>query len=217
MGQPVDPGIRIDPAGTISVRIENLPLDLVLRLMSDRKLFDIRGARPGSEKISAAFSGLTLGGAMKKLMRGYNYAILDEAAGRPLLMVFGRTVRPSPATQRVFLGYPKPPGDRAPDTAAHRAGPTFGPRQQTANGIHPNLPGYLPAKPGPGFVQPIRQAGNLPQAPGTGNAGTVTASSAAPHPGGPPQQSKQGTEGRAAQDSGKEAQAVEPEKTGVKF
>lgn len=70
------------------------PLSETLRAMADKRLFDIRGPMPAGEEVSMQFSGLTLDEALKKLMRGYNYVLMEQGnAQKPVLVLLGRIQR----------------------------------------------------------------------------------------------------------------------------
>jgi hypothetical protein len=112
---------------------------------------DIRGTVPSQERITAKFSDVTLGEALSRIMRGYNYVLVrPEESARILLVVMNKvewsTQRepaaaaktpaapvPAPSTapgaMPVQGGRPRPGGQQAPpgerqDTASQVVGPT---------------------------------------------------------------------------------------------
>ena len=100
--------IAVSPDDRISADIKERPLAETLRAMADKKLFDIKGPLPTGEEITAQFSDLTLDQAIKKLMRGYNYVLMEQGVSqKPVLILIGKVQRgaygeqPSSATQVV--------------------------------------------------------------------------------------------------------------------
>ncbi|OPY69331.1 MAG: hypothetical protein A4E57_01222 [Syntrophorhabdaceae bacterium PtaU1.Bin034] len=108
--QAAAPVIEVTRGRRIRGHIVNLTLSEVLRLMSERGLFDIKGALPLGGSLSITFLDFTLDETLKKLMRGHNYALLHEGpAKRPVLMLMGKVVRPDPA-----IGYARQLVNRLP-------------------------------------------------------------------------------------------------------
>jgi hypothetical protein len=118
------PVIEVTKEHKISAKVENRPLNEVLRMMSDMKLFDIKGALPSGEPLSANFTDLCLDQALKKMMRGYNYALMDQGTSqKPLLMVMGRIERAK--SSEVSPPQPPPPSsNQAPDPKTYYVPPT---------------------------------------------------------------------------------------------
>ena len=79
--------------------------------MSEKKLFEIMGSVPSGEEITLYFSGLTLREAMGKLLRRYNYVLMQRPSKEPLLILMGRIER------RVYTE------KATPDAALHRPPP----------------------------------------------------------------------------------------------
>ena len=90
-------GIAVSGDGTISANIKNRPLGEMLRLLSEKHLFEIHGPLPGkalSTPVSMEFSDLTLDEVFDKMMRGYNYAfITDDVSEKRVLMILGEIKR----------------------------------------------------------------------------------------------------------------------------
>jgi hypothetical protein len=155
--QSLQPVISVSPDQLISASVADQPLSDVLRAMSEKQLFDMKGTTPYSETISIFFSDLTLEQALKKLMRGYNYVLLNQNEGeKPLLMIMGKspgpdhTARPAPARQPVAV---------APGVKSHYVPPTV------ANQQHP-LQRSDPRTASPGNRLPDRTAqGTSPAGP----------------------------------------------------
>ncbi len=123
-GQTPGPTVTIGENERISGSIENRPLSEILRVMSEKSLLDIRGPLPSGEPISVTFSNLTLPDALKRLMRGYNYVLMNQgAAKKPLLMVMGRVERASATEQKV----PQPVSSAPPKSQAPEPGTSYVP------------------------------------------------------------------------------------------
>jgi hypothetical protein len=86
--------VEVMKENRIDARIENLRLDKVLRLMSEKKLFEIMGSVSSEEEVTLYFSGLTLAEAMGKLLRRYNYVLMNRPSKEPLLILIGKIERP---------------------------------------------------------------------------------------------------------------------------
>jgi hypothetical protein len=141
--QTTNPVIAVGPDGRISARIDNRSLGETLRLMSEKSLFDIKGALPSGEIISITFSDLTLKEALTKLMRGYNYVVVNQGAmKRPFLMVLGKVERASGAEQRPPQAAPPPQANQAPDPSTYYVPPTIvDPPPPAARATQPGSPG----------------------------------------------------------------------------
>jgi len=170
--------VKVTEGDKISASAKNRPLGEVLRLMSQKNLFDIKGPLPSGESITVDFSGLTLEQALKKLMRGYNYVLVDQGASRkPILTVMGPIVKgvsagegPSPQTPQPVRNRPLAPGGpNVPPTL-----PQEGQPQPAAQGAGPTVqPG---AQPGPAQAPPPPELGaqqGAPQQPGPAGATNV--------------------------------------------
>jgi hypothetical protein len=64
------PFIEVKDRDRISASAKNRPLDELLRILSQKDLFEIKGPVPQREGITVEFSNLTLEQAPKELMRG---------------------------------------------------------------------------------------------------------------------------------------------------
>jgi hypothetical protein len=107
--------VSVSKSDLISAAIDNRPLNEIVQLLSEKRLFDLRGTIPSGETISVNFSDLTLVEALKKIMRGYNYVLLNQSYGqKPVLMVMGRAERAKPS-DIVAIAIPVQPPDQAMD------------------------------------------------------------------------------------------------------
>lgn len=86
---------------TISAQIEDQFLADLLRVMVEKRFVEIRGPMPSSDPITVAFSHVTLGEALEKMMRGYNYVLMERGTTEiPLLVVMGKAERSKATDQR---------------------------------------------------------------------------------------------------------------------
>lgn len=68
---------------TMSADMEDRPLNEALRNMAEKGIIEIDGRMPGGEPLTLHFTHLTLDEALSKIMRGYNYVVVDrEKRGR---------------------------------------------------------------------------------------------------------------------------------------
>jgi hypothetical protein len=94
---PVWAGVTQPPASIVtkssgvSVDVDNTSLNTILRLMAEKGLFVVKGGVPGNEPLAFHFTNLTLPQALAKIMRGFNYVLIEQGHGRaPLLNVLGK-------------------------------------------------------------------------------------------------------------------------------
>lgn len=79
---------------TMSADINDRPLDEVLCNMAEKGIIEINGRTPGGEPLTLHFRRLTLDQALPKIMRGYNYVVIERGKARtPLLTVMGKIER----------------------------------------------------------------------------------------------------------------------------
>jgi hypothetical protein len=167
------PVIEVTKGRRISGHVVNLTLSEVLRLMSEKGLFDIKGPLPPGGSLSITFLDLTLDETLKKLMRGHNYALLHEGpAKRPVLMLMGKVARPDPAIGYARQSVNRLPGNRVVDRRSYVPPAIMEPRQpvrktragrpQEASGRRPSPTGR--GTPAPGAAStPAKETG--PTAP----------------------------------------------------
>jgi hypothetical protein len=120
---PSKADVLVNADDLISAEIENKPLNEVVRLLSEKKLFEVRGTVPSGEPVSIHFIDLTLTDALKKIMRGYNYVLLNQPQGqKPILMVMGRTERTKPSDV-IAVAVPVQPPSQALDPKSYYVPP----------------------------------------------------------------------------------------------
>jgi len=179
--EAVPAAMRIEVArdAGVSVDIENLPLNETLRRMAQKGLFEIRGAVPPGEAVTVHFSHLTLDEALKKLMRGYNYVLVDQGASRaPLLMLMGKIegVGPpqraaaSPGPSRPLAAVPEPEPGAPPVSPRGAPAPDQQPPAGTPAPPQEMSPPGLP-QPAARMGAPAAQAGPVPPPGQTGETG----------------------------------------------
>lgn len=117
--------IEVTGEEKISASIENRTLNEMLRMMSEKKLFEMKGPVPGGDTITLSFSNLSLDEALKKIMRGYNYVLIKQGESRkPLLMIMGKTERSNYTEQPVSVARPvdrpaNQPANQPPETRSY--------------------------------------------------------------------------------------------------
>ncbi len=168
------PVIAITRDDKISADIKAYPLNETLRAMAAKRLFDIQGPLPTGEEITVQFSGATLDEALKKLMRGYNYVLMDQGASRrPVLMLIGKIQR----------GASTPPSSQPAQAEPQAANPPV-----PAQNPPPVLQAAIPPQPVPlnRRAAPIGPPGSA-AAPGAAvNPGAAGPQEAQPNPVPPP-------------------------------
>jgi hypothetical protein len=112
---------------TMSADMDDRPLNEVLRIMAEKGIILINGRIPGGEPLTLHFRRLTLDQALPKIMRGYNYVVIDRGkAQAPLLTVIGKIVWSRPGASAApeappFL--PPEPDSRSYAPPVHREPP----------------------------------------------------------------------------------------------
>ena len=111
--------VLVNDKKLISAEINNRPLNEILGILADNGLFDIKGNIPSGEPVTAIFSDLALHEALNKLLRGYNYVIVNQSPGqKPLLMIMGKAER-GKAADAVAVAIPAPPASQTPDPKSY--------------------------------------------------------------------------------------------------
>lgn len=142
----------------LRAEINDRNLSDVLRAMADKNLFDINGDLPSGETVSMSISDVTLADALKKLMRGYNYVLLDRGRSRkPLLTVMGKVERAKATEQKAQTVISLPPGAPASETERFY--------------VPPSAPVEPPAKTSPQPARPSVRPAGADTRPGTSAAG----------------------------------------------
>jgi hypothetical protein len=198
--QAAAPLIEVIRGRRISGHIVNLTLSEVLRLMSERGLFDIKGSLPPGESLSITFANITIDEALKKLMRGYNYVLLHEGpAKRPILMLMGKVARPDPAQGYVRQSVNRLPVNRVIDRRSYVPPAITEPQPVVRAGRR------------------FDQAGGPRMASGRRTSAPTGESAPAPEAASTPGKERQMAGGKTHQQSGPTAPVAEPENTGVRF
>ncbi len=169
--------IEVSREEKISVNVENGNLNDMLRIMSEKKLFEIKGPVPGSESLTLNFTNLSLEEALKKIMRGYNYVLIRQGESRrPLLVVMGKAERSKYADQPAqppaqTASQPQSPGAGRPATQAADASQPADPRSYVPPSTLPQAP-PTPPPPRPSRTPAAANvAGPAGRAPGPPSAG----------------------------------------------
>ena len=168
------PVLTVTKGSRISVDADNQPLNVLLRMMAEKRLFNIRGGAAGDESLTLHFANLTLPEVLSKILRGYNYVVIDQGKNQPpVLTVMGRIqkgasppmrIRPPPAP-------PAEPGSYAlpePPAASATSQPGLSPRQPAAHS--PGRPGR-PSPPGEAGRQTGQKAPAIQPDQAAGSAG----------------------------------------------
>jgi hypothetical protein len=86
---------------TVSLDASDRPLGEVLRTMAGKGLIEISGGTPGGEPLTQHFTSLTIDRALSRIMRGYNYVLIDQGKARaPLLKVMGKIEKVKPEASK---------------------------------------------------------------------------------------------------------------------
>ncbi len=111
-------GSALDLSSTdsmVSLDASDRPLGEVLRTMAGRGLIEINGGTPGGEPLTQHFTGLTIDQALSRIMRGYNYVLINQGEARaPLLKVMGKIERVKSETPKA-----PPASAAAPDSRSY--------------------------------------------------------------------------------------------------
>jgi HEAT repeats len=100
--QPVNPAPQVRwHAGVLSVRVERVPLDVVLNLITGQTKLRVISAVSLHRLVTAKFDGLSLHEALERLLVQENYATMEKSgasgAAQPMTVVILGQVRTSPS------------------------------------------------------------------------------------------------------------------------
>ena len=118
-----EPVLTVTNESRISVNVDNKPLDALLRMMAEKRLFKLSAVAAGNESLTLHFANLTVPEALSKMLRGYNYVVVDQGKGRlPCSPSWERSrrARPPPMRRRPPLrppALPEPRGYAPPEPA----------------------------------------------------------------------------------------------------
>jgi hypothetical protein len=180
--------LTVTAGSRISINVDNKPLSAVLRMMAEKKLFNITGGGGGSESLTLHFTDLTLSEALARMMKGYNYVLVEDGKGRPpALTVMGKVERPNPTAQANANVQP----------AAGEASLANAPAPAEPRSYVPPTPMSPPAQTGmqpPQGRQPRtqQQAGGAAQSPASGQQAAAPSSPAVQAQPAPSQGASQG-------------------------
>ena len=83
-----------DKDGSVTARVVNVPLAEVLKNFCATFNLDMKGTPTNDESINFTITKGTFDEALKRLMRGHNYVLIqDTAAGKPTLILLGKAER----------------------------------------------------------------------------------------------------------------------------
>jgi hypothetical protein len=158
--------LTVTKESRISVDVDNQPLDALLRMMAEKRLFSIGGGVAGNESLTLHFVDLTLPEMLSKILRGYNYVVIDQGKNQPpVLTVLGRVQKSAVAAH---ADTPAPPA-ASPEPRSY-ASPE--PPLEPPATLAASQPGLSPR-------QPVAQQPQTPQeAKPVGEAGTQTGQTA---------------------------------------
>jgi hypothetical protein len=158
--------LTVTKESRISVDVDNQPLDALLRMMAEKRLFSIGGGIAGNESLTFHFVDLTLPEMLSKILRGYNYVVIDQGKNQPpVLTVLGRVQKDAVAAH---ADMPAPPAASPEPRSYASPEPPLEPPATLAT----SQPGLSPR-------QPVAQKPQTPQeAKPVGEAGTQTGQTA---------------------------------------
>jgi hypothetical protein len=85
------PVLTVTQVSRINVDVDNQPLNVLLRVMAEKRLFNMKGGATGNESLTLHSANLTLPEMLSKILRGYNYVVIDQGKSQPpVLTVLGR-------------------------------------------------------------------------------------------------------------------------------
>jgi hypothetical protein len=109
--------IKVTEGGRISADIVDFPLTQLLADLSRNLRIEIKGRPDGNDRLTLHFSHLPLQEALRKIMAGYNYVVIEPgpAGGRLVITILGKaakTVREATVPSLPAAG--SPPGAGTP-------------------------------------------------------------------------------------------------------
>ena len=108
---------RVTKEMHITADITGLPLGQALEILSQNMALEVRGNVAGDERLTLRFSQLTVQQALREMMAGYNYVLIEPGAQGPLvLVIIGKAEKEQIALPAPSVGGAMP-GTTDPDTA----------------------------------------------------------------------------------------------------
>jgi hypothetical protein len=217
------PVLTVTQESRISVDVDNQPLDALLRMMAEKRLFDIRGGVAGNESLTLHFSNLTLPEMLSKLLRGYNYVVIDQGKNQlPLLTVMGRiqkgavaahadTPAPEAALAEPRSYVPPEPPLEPPASLAPQLGLSSRPSMAQQPRTPPEARPVAEAERRTGQTAPATQPGQAAESTGVGAKDPLSG-----QPGGEVQGQQAGQQAPATQPAPR-AEAPPAESPGIHF
>jgi len=103
----------------VSADVDDRPLGEVLRIMAEKGLIEMNGGARGSEPLTVHFRGLPLDQAISRIMRGYNYVLIERGKARaPQLRIMGKIERGTVKASKPPDPLPAPPAVAAADSGS---------------------------------------------------------------------------------------------------
>jgi hypothetical protein len=110
------PVFEIDKGGAITAHATNARLQDLLKNFSTTFNIEVRGTPTTTEPININLSRATFDETLKRLLRGYNYVLIqDDQSKRPAVVILGKAERtkyvdePSPVQQQALAAAAPPP------------------------------------------------------------------------------------------------------------
>ncbi len=125
--------IKVTEGRLISADLVDFPLTRVLGDLSQTLPIEIKGRPDANDRLTLHFSGLTLQEALRRIMAGYNYVVIEPgpAGGRLVITILGKTVPsakeqavPSPPVAEPYPGAGTPAAANTPAAAPPAQPPT---------------------------------------------------------------------------------------------
>ncbi len=144
------PALTVTDGSRISVDVNNEPLNALLRMMAEKRLFNMNGGVAGDEALTLHFSNVTLQEILPKMLRGYNYVLMGQGKNQvPVLAVMGKIEKgavaahadaPAPAAALPEpRSYAPPAPMPAPPAPQARLQQGLPPRQPVAQPVTPQV------------------------------------------------------------------------------
>jgi hypothetical protein len=169
--------IKVMKGGRVSADIVDLPLTQVLADLSQKLPIDIKGSLDRDKRLTLHFSQVTLQEALRQIMAGYNYVVIEPgpAGGRLMMTILGKAEKT--VTEAVV---PLPSAAGLPLATGRSAAPAPAPPAPVAT-TEPQPPAIQPVSlPPPNEGQPPVVAANPAPNVDTAAAAPAPATTATP-------------------------------------
>jgi hypothetical protein len=175
----------VNKDGRITAQADSVTLSTAVRDLSRQLSFEVKGMALGNDAISLDLSNVTLDDLLKRMLRGYNYALIrPENADRAVLMILGK------ASRAAYTAPAPPPASAPTPTASTQTNAASQPQaSRVAPGVQsaprgptgPSAPGTVAGGTGSGAGSSSSAAIGGSQM-GTGQSGVTDASLTPPMP-----------------------------------